>query len=130
MRTLIIIGYAALLAIIALGGAPHSVAAQGGLVAITSSAQVTGAGAAVKVAASGSARWISVSAGASNAATVQCGGSNVSTTIGTPIASGGGMFFPPMPFDGRLSTSQSYYSLASVWCYVANGDTVNFVWAN
>lgn len=112
------------------------VGAQGGLVVVTSSAQVTGSGAAVRVAASGTARWIQVTAcstatcASGNSAPVMCGGSNVSTTIGTPIAPGGGMFFPTLPFDSRLATNQSYYSLSTVWCYVANGDKVNFTWAN
>lgn len=106
------------------------VGAQGGLVVVTSSAQVTGSGAAVHPAASGTARWIQVNAITGNSATVNCGGSTVSTTVGVPIAAGGGMFFPPMPFDSRLSLNQSYYSLATVFCYVANGDKVNFTWAN
>lgn len=106
------------------------VEAQGGLVIVTSSVQVTGSGAVVHPAASGTARWIQVNAITGNSATVNCGGSTVSTTIGVPIAAGGGMFLPPMPFDSRLATNQSYYSLATVSCYVANGDKVNFTWAN
>lgn len=112
------------------------VGAQGGLVVVTSGAQVTGSGAAVRVAASGTARWIQVTACSTatclstNSSPVMCGGANVSTTIGTPIAPGGGMFFPTLPFDSRLSLNQSYYSLATVYCYVANGDKVNFTWAN
>ncbi len=106
------------------------VEAQGGLVAITSTAQVTGSGASFQLAASGTARWIQVLAATGNSGTVNCGGSNVSTTIGVLIPAGAGMFFPPMPFDSRLATNQSYYSLANVYCYVANGDKVNFVWAN
>ncbi len=106
------------------------VGAQGGLVAVTSTAQVTGSGASFQLAASGTARWIQVLAATGNSGTVNCGGSNVSTTIGVLIPAGAGMFFPPMPFDSRLATNQSYYSLANVYCYVSNGDKVNFVWAN
>jgi len=114
-----------------LGGPAYSpVEAQGGLVTITSPARVTGSGAAVQLAASGTARWVQITALAGNSATVQVGGSNVSTTIGVPVAAGGGMFFPPMPFDSRLATNQSYYSLSNIWVYVANGDKVNFTWAN
>ena len=106
------------------------VEAQGGLITVTSAAQVTGSGAAVAVAASGTARWIQVLAVTGNSATVNCGDTNVSTTRGILIAAGGGFLFPPMPPDPRLSTNQNYYSLAAVKCYVANGDKVNFLWGN
>jgi hypothetical protein len=121
---------AVLIGLLFVGPVYSPIEAQGGAVTITSPAQVTGSGAAVQVAASGTARWIQITALAGNSATVQVGGANVSTTIGVPVAAGGGMFFPPLPFDSRLSTSQSYYPLSGIWVYVANGDKVNFTWAN
>jgi len=126
-RVISILATVALL-IATIGHAP--VSAQGGNVVLTSPAQVTGSGIAVKVAASGTARWLNVSAGSSNSATVQCGDSNVSATRGTPISAGGALFFPPMPFDSRLSISMGYYSLSTIYCYIGSGDTVQYTWAN
>lgn len=108
----------------------RSVDAQGGLIVVTGNADVTGTGAAVHAAASGTARWIQVVAVTGNSAVIRCGGSTVSSTVGAPIAAGGGMFFPAMPVDTRLAVNQHYYNLAGIYCYVANGDKVNFLWGN
>ena len=107
-----------------------SVEAQGGLVVVTSPVQVTGAGAAVQIATSGTARWIQVLAVTGNSATVNCGDSNVSTTRGILIAAGGGFMFPTIPVDERQAVNQHYYNLATVYCYIGSGDRANFLWGN
>lgn len=106
----------------------HSVDAQGGLIVVTGNADVTGTGAAVQASTSGSARWVQVIAPSTNGAVIRCGGTTVSATVGAPVAAGGGLFFPAVPVDSRLSTSQFYYNLANIRCYVGSGDKVNFSW--
>lgn len=121
---------ATLIGYFALWPAHAPVEAQGGLVVVTSPVQVTGTGAAVQIATSGTARWVQVLAVTGNAATVNCGDSNVSTTRGILIAAGGGFMFPQISPDQRQNVNQRYYSLSTLYCYVANGDKVNFVWGN
>lgn len=132
MRTALYVFFLALMAVLAASFVVvfRDVEAQGGLIVITSPIQVTGAGAAVQLATSGTAQWIQVLAPSTNSATVNCGDVNVSTTRGILIAAGGGLMFPPIAPDTRQSVNQHYYSLANVYCYVANGDKVNFAWGN
>ncbi len=106
------------------------VQAQGGNIVLSDSADVTGTGAVVHAASTGFARYVDAFAITGNSAVIRCGGTSVSATVGKPIAAGGAYHWQAMPQDSRLSTSQALYSLASVSCYVANGDKVNFSWAN
>ena len=121
---------AALLALVVMTAIKAPVEAQGGLVVVTSAAQVTGTGAAVQLASSGTARWIQVLAPTTNSATVNCGDSSVSTTRGILIAAGGGFMFPQIAPDERQAVNQRYYSLSTTYCYVANGDKMNVIWGN
>lgn len=99
----------------------QSVQAQVGLGTVTTIADITGTGAAVQVAASGTARWIQFIAPPTNAASVRCGDVNVSTTRGLPLAAGAGQFFP---FQAQL------YSLSSLYCYIGSGDKLSIAWGN
>lgn len=122
---------ALLLALLLMLQTPVSVSAQGtGLVVVTTAAEVTGTAAAVQISSSGNARWIQVIAPSTNSAVIRCGDSNVSATRGLPIAAGGGFMFPGMPFNPNLNSMQNYYSLANVYCYIANGDKADFAWGN
>lgn len=106
----------------------RSVEAQAGLASITGNADVTGTGAVVAASTSGNARWVQIIALSTNSAAIRCGGTTTSSTIGAPVAAGGGLFFPAIPIDTRMATNQFYYSLANVRCYVALNDKVNFSW--
>lgn len=108
----------------------RSVEAQGGLIVVTGNADITGTGAAVQVSATGTARWVQIIAPAANGAVIRCGGSTASATVGAPVAAGGGLFYPVMAVDSRQAVNQHYYNLAGLYCYVANGDKVNFSWGN
>jgi hypothetical protein len=108
----------------------RSVEAQGGLIVVTGNADITGTAAAVQASSSGTARWVQVIALTGNSAVIRCGGSTVSATVGTPVAAGGGLFYPVMAVDSRQAVNQHYYNLAGIYCYVGSGDKVNFSWGN
>lgn len=104
--------------------------AQGGLVVVTSPADVSGSSTAVQIATSGTARWIQVIAPAANSNVVRCGDSTVTATRGLPIAAGGGFMFPTIPPDTRQAVNQHYYSLSTVYCFISSGDKASFAWGN
>ncbi len=105
-----------------------AVLAAQGTININTRADVTGQAAAVQVTTSGSARWLMILAPTTNSAVIRCGDSNVSTSRGTPVANGAGLFFPPIPPDSQ--TAINLYNLANIYCYVGSGDKVSFTWAN
>lgn len=66
------------------------------------------------------ARWVQYIV--SGAGTVRIGGSNVSATLGLPVAAGGGMFQPVLSQDAR---STSPYSLGGIYAYIPVGATLS-----
>jgi|SRR3954466_4715569 len=89
--------------------------AQPGTGTFSTIADITGTGASVAVASSGSARWCQLTAPSTNSADVRWGDSNVGAARGAGIAAGGGQM---TPYQAQL------YQLASLYVYVANGDKV------
>lgn len=103
---------------------------QSGLMAFHSVADVTGTGVAVQmVPAGGPARWVQLIPLSTNSAVARCGDSNVSATRGAALAAGGGFMSPPITITSDPS-KQPQYNLASLYCYIANGDKVSVLWAN
>lgn len=110
--------------------APPRVEAQGGSISVATAADITGTGAQVQVYPSGGlARWVQIIAPGANAAVVRVGDASTSATVGLPIAAGGGFMLPPLPIDGRESSSAHFYNLANIYVYVANGDKVSIIYA-
>lgn len=94
---------------------PEPVHAQPGNGTFSTIADITGTGAAVAVAGSGSARWCQLQAPSTNTADVRWGDSNVSSSRGAGIAAGGGQM---TPYQAQL------YNLSSLYVFVASGDKV------
>lgn len=109
-----------------------------GLVQPFSGTDKSGTSSAQQVAASGYARWVlfvTCQTGTvgctANANAVRVGGSNVSSTVGAPIAPGGGLFFPPVPVDFQQPVqTNNYYDLTAIYVYVVTGDKVSVLWGN
>lgn len=95
----------------------------GGPVSPRTQADITGAAATVAVAVSGGARWIQITAPATNSASVRWGDANTSATRGGIIAPGGAQFIPSL-YGG------DFYPLASLYVYAALNDKVTVTWAN
>ena len=107
----------------------HSVQAQGGTVQSYNNGDMTGTGAVIAFAASGTA--IYADAVAVSGSGIRCGATNaVSATVGIPVAAGGSYHWSALPIDPRQATGQHYYSLSALGCYVPNGAVVNLSWAN
>ena len=84
-------------------------------------ADITGAGTTVQIASPNvTARWVQFIV--SGSGTVRIGGASVTSTLGLPVAAGGGMFLPVQTADG-LSTSP--YSLAGLYAYIPVGATLS-----
>jgi len=83
--------------------------------------EITGTGAAVQVASSGSALWVQVVADPGNSSPVRLGDSTVTATSGVRVAPGGGQM---LPYKG------DFYTLSSIYVYVANGDKVSVIWSD
>ena len=83
-------------------------------------ADLTGAGAAVQLSTTNiTARWIQVIVTGSG--TARFGGSTVTASLGLPVATGGGFFFPPV-----IETNGAVpYSLASIYAYIPVSCTVS-----
>ena len=108
---------------------PHSSAQPpAGLISLTDNGDVSGSNAVVAAATGGSAVYVDAfNSGTSG--TIRCGASNgVSATVGKPIAAGGAYHWEALPFNSQQASSQHYYSLSAVGCYVPSGSTVNFSW--
>ena len=88
---------------------------------MTNLADIVGSGAVVQIASPNiTARWVQFIL--SGAGTARIGGSNVTSTLGLPVAAGGGLFLPVQAPDG-LSTSP--YSLAALNAYIPVGATLS-----
>lgn len=110
---------------------PHVVTAQGGTVAPTTPADITGDGSAHQlVSAGGTARWVSVIAQSGNAAVIRLGDSTTSSSRGQPIAAGGTFFFPALPADSREAVNQHFYNLGAIYYYAASSDKISVMWGN
>jgi hypothetical protein len=83
---------------------------------------ITGTGANVCLATSGTARWIQIIAPSGNSAVVRLG-YGATSSRGAAIAAGGGFFFPPLTRQD-LAPVQNVYALAETCMYIANGDSV------
>lgn len=82
--------------------------------------EVTGANAAVALAASGTARWVQVVAKPGNTAEIRVSyGVTATATNGVGVAPGGGMMLPPQGQN---------YVLPYVSVYIATGDKASFLW--
>lgn len=85
-------------------------------------ADITGTGATVQIASSGSARWVQIIADSGNSAAVRTDqDSGVSATVGAKIAAGAGFMYPPQGQN---------YRLAGIYVYIANGDKISVIWGN
>lgn len=86
-------------------------------------ADISGAGAAVQFSATNiTARWVQcIVTGAGQA---RLGGSTVTASLGLPIPSGGGYFFPPILETGGAVP----YSLASLYAYLPSGCTLSIAY--
>ncbi len=89
---------------------------------VVSVAEITGTSAAVAVSSSGVARWVLFAPLSTNSAAVRCGASNVSASAGTPIAAGGGLFWPPI-------ANAPGYDLTKTYCYITTGDKLDVSYA-
>lgn len=87
--------------------------------ALSTTADITGSGAAVQIATTGAARWIQITTPSANAAVVRFGDSNVSATRGASIAPGGGQFLPPFPVVN--TPSDAFYTLSTIYRATFNG---------
>lgn len=96
---------------------------------VSAPADITGDAAAHAV-GTGQVRWVLFITPSTNSAAVRVGDSSVSTTRGAPIAAGGGLFFPPIPPDGRDASSQKMYSLAQIYYVAQTNDKVSISWGN
>ena len=87
-------------------------------------AEITGSGATVAISTDGSTRasWIQIIAPSGNSAVVRFGDSTVTSSIGLPVAPGGGYNTP--------ACSACIYTLSQHYVYVANGDKVDVAWGN
>jgi hypothetical protein len=84
-------------------------------------ADIVGVNAVVQIASPNiTARWVQFIV--TGVGTVRVGGSSVSSTLGLPVAAGGGMFLPVQSQDG---SSTSPYSLAGLYAYVPTGATLS-----
>jgi hypothetical protein len=86
-------------------------------------ADIAGASTTVQLSATNiTARW--VQAIVTGAGTARFGGSTVTASLGLPVATGGGFFFPPViEFGGGVP-----YSLASIYAYIPAGATVSIAY--
>jgi hypothetical protein len=92
------------------------------LQAVCPSADITGTGATIQLAVSGSARWVQIIADSSNTAAVRTDqSSTVSATIGAKVPAGAGFMYP---FQGQN------YSLANIYVYIASGDKISVICGN
>ena len=85
---------------------------------------ITGTGATVQLASSGSGKWVQVQAASANSGTARCGDSSATSSRGIRVPAGGGMFYPPLPINDQDSTQSRLYNLSALYCYVANGDVI------
>lgn len=91
------------------------------LLAVGTTTDITGSGAAVQIASSGTARWVQIIADPGNANPIRVGDAQVSSTRGARIAAGGGLMLPPQ--------GQSY-GLQYIYVYAASGDKVSVLWGD
>jgi hypothetical protein len=90
---------------------------------MTNLADIVGSGAVVQIASPNiTARWVQLILSGTAGLTARIGGSNVTSTLGLPVAAGGGLFLPVQAPDG-LSTSP--YSLAALYAYIPVGATLS-----
>lgn len=83
---------------------------------------ITGTGATVQIATTGSARWVTIVADSSNSGVVRTDqDSAVSSTVGLKLVAGSGFTYPPQGQN---------YRLAGIYVYIANGDKVSVIWGN
>ena len=82
---------------------------------------ISGTGAAVVIAASGTARTVTIMALSTNTSTVRVGDASISTTRGFPIAPGNGAYYPESPGTGR-------YPLNSIYYLVQVGDKISIAY--
>ena len=90
--------------------------------AMTTVADITGSGAKVQLATSGTARWIQLTTLAANSAVVRVGDSNVSASQGMAIAAGSGQFLPPLPISSSGDPAAALYQLSTIYLYIGNSD--------
>jgi hypothetical protein len=92
-------------------------------VSVVTYPDLTGNGAAQRIASSGTCRIIDVAALPANNAAVRIGDINVGASRGLPIAPGGYVHFE-FPYDPG-AVFPHLYSLASMYVYAASGDKVS-----
>lgn len=91
---------------------------------ITQLADITGDGATHALsAATVRAKWIQFITDKANGAAVRIGDKNVTSSLGLPIAAGGGMLLPPIADLG------SFYDLSTTYYNAGSGDKLYVAWA-
>lgn len=117
MRKLLIIWVASCFALLA-------------LVNVTTTADVTGDGAAHQIGVTGTATWVQFIALPSNTASgaVRIGDANVSASRGAAIAPGAGFMLPPIAAEPRQSAEDRLYDLSKLYYFAASGDKLSIVW--
>lgn len=123
-RTIVGIATFIVVCLLALLWTPLLRGQSGGQATIATLPDITGTGATVALATSGTARWVQLTAASTNAALVRWGGPSTSATQGSFIAAGGGQFVPPLPMNQNAPV-QNFYALSNIYVYIASGDKVN-----
>lgn len=88
---------------------------------IQTQTDISGTGATVAICATcNQAKWVQITALATNTGVARWGDSNTSSSRGAAIAAGGGQYLP---------TAGGPYYLPQMYVYVANGDKLTITWA-
>lgn len=90
-------------------------------------ADITGTGATVAIATSGSAKWVQIVAPSANSATARWGDSSTTSSRGGLLPAGSGQFLPPVSRTVNDSVQVTLYQLPSIYVYIANGDKITVV---
>lgn len=95
---------------------------------IHNTADISGTGTNQQVSATQGARalWVQFVAPSTNSSVVRVGDININSTRGTPIAAGGGYFFPVVPQSPGPPTK---YDLSTIYVLVQSGDKVSVEWS-
>ena len=80
---------------------------------------ITGTGATVALATTGTARFCQLVALPTNSSGIRLGDSTTTASRGSYIAPGGGQFIPPSP---GVNNASSVFQLNAVFVYIANSD--------
>lgn len=88
---------------------------------------ITGTGATVQIATSGSAKWVQLITPSGNAGVARWGDSSTTSSRGGQLPAGSGQFFPPIPATNGGATQSQLYNLAAIYVYVGSGDKVTVV---